>query len=142
MSFRTHANTVPVETTPNLQLAAYGGMMQPGIMTQPGMMMQPGMGMMDPSMLQMNIMMQEQTNQSLIYGTPMQTNLIPLGGYNNGGAFIQQANITIAGTKTKSTNACCMISTLVCGTCCIFPLCFMCCAWWKKIVFPRFELSV
>lgn len=108
---------------------------------QPGMMTQPGMEMMDPSMMQMNMMMQQQTNQSLIYGASMQTNLITVGGFNNGGAFIQQANITIAGTKTKSTNVCCMVSTLVCS-CCIFPLCFMCCAWWKKIVFPRFELSV
>lgn len=140
MSFRTHVNTVPVETPPDIHLDAYGGMMQPGMMMQAGMM-QPGMGMMDPSMMQMNIM-QQQTNQSLMYGIPMQANIGQVGGYNRGGAFIQQANITIAGPKTKPANTCCMVSTLVCGTCCIFPLCFMCCAWWKKIVYARYELSV
>lgn len=53
---------------------------------------------------------------------------------------IQQANITLVGNKTKSSNICCFIMTFM-FFCLIFPLCFMCCEWWKKIVSPLYELT-
>jgi len=54
---------------------------------------------------------------------------------------VTQANLTIIGSKTATTNTCCAISTLISGMCCIFPLCFMCCGWWKKIVNAKYEIN-
>ena len=34
-----------------------------------------------------------------------------------------------------------MIWTIVCGSLIIIPLFFMCCGWWKKIVYPAYEVS-
>lgn len=55
-------------------------------------------------------------------------------------APIQQANITLVGNKTKSSNICCCFMTLMC-VCLIFPIFFMCCEWWKKMVCPLYELT-
>lgn len=46
---------------------------------------------------------------------------------------MQQANITVIGSKTKTGSTCCVIATMMTGAFCILPLCFMCCMWWKKI---------
>lgn len=54
---------------------------------------------------------------------------------------MQQADITIVGGKTKSGDLSCLFATIMCGACCIFPLCFMCCMWWKKIVSPVYQLA-
>lgn len=55
-------------------------------------------------------------------------------------APVQQANITLVGNKTKSSNICCFMMTFM-FFCLIFPLFFMCCEWWKKIVSPIYELT-
>jgi hypothetical protein len=67
--------------------------------------------------------------------------MIQVGPASTGKA-LQQANITIAGIKTKGTNQCCIASTIILGGVCIFPLCFMCCDWWKKIAHPTYEISI
>ncbi len=54
---------------------------------------------------------------------------------------IQQINITLVGNKTKPTNNCCAVSTFMIGGLLILPLFMMCCMWWKKIVYPLYELS-
>jgi hypothetical protein len=54
---------------------------------------------------------------------------------------MQQADITIVGNKTKPGNQGCIFSTIMAGMCCCFPLCFMCCMWWKKIVAAMYELT-
>lgn len=36
---------------------------------------------------------------------------------------------------------CCYLTTLITGSFIIIPLFFMCCGWWKKIVFPAFEIN-
>lgn len=63
-------------------------------------------------------------------------------GQTSTGKPLQQANISIAGIKTKGTNQCCIVSTIAIGGWCIVPLFFMCCDWWKKIVHPTYEISV
>ena len=55
-----------------------------------------------------------------------------------GQSLVYQANITIVGNKTSSRNSCCFCATYCLGSFLIFPLCFMCCMWWKKIVYPRY----
>lgn len=55
---------------------------------------------------------------------------------------MQQVDITIVGNKTKPGNIGCAISTLMVGVFCCFPLCFMCCMWWKKIVAAFYELTL
>jgi hypothetical protein len=107
--------------------------------------------------MQQNLMMQ---NMMMQQNTVMQTDQ-NINGYNTmmpgmmGAQMIgmmpsiptidsqqmQQANITVIGSKTKPFNACCMISTLITGAFCILPLCFMCCMWWKKIAYAMYELT-
>ena len=53
---------------------------------------------------------------------------------------VQQANITLVGNKSKSSNVCCVIVTLM-FFCLIFPILLTCCDWWKKIVSPFYELT-
>ena len=36
----------------------------------------------------------------------------------------------------------CMVCTFIAGGFLIFPLCFMCCNWWKKMVFPVFDIPM
>ena len=58
------------------------------------------------------------------------------------GTGILQANITLVGTKVKTTNNCCFCLTILLGSFLILPLMVMCCGWWKKIVYPAYELAV
>jgi hypothetical protein len=37
---------------------------------------------------------------------------------------------------------CCQLTTIIAGSFCIFPLCFMCCNWWKKCVNPAYEVPI
>lgn len=55
---------------------------------------------------------------------------------------IAEANITVVGNKTENGNQCCLISTIFLGGCLIFPLFFMCCSWWKKIVSCKYDLNI
>ena len=55
---------------------------------------------------------------------------------------ITQANITVAGRQTSMGSLCCALLTVILGVCLIFPLCFMCCMWWRKIVYPKYEMTV
>lgn len=56
-------------------------------------------------------------------------------------SILSQLNITAVGAKTRAGNTCCLVLTMIFG-CLIFPLCFMCCAWWKKIVYPIYEINI
>lgn len=58
------------------------------------------------------------------------------------GTGILQANLTLVGTKVKTTNNCCFCLTILLGSFLILPLMVMCCGWWKKIVYPAYELAV
>jgi hypothetical protein len=58
-----------------------------------------------------------------------------------GGARISLATLTIVGSKTKVSNNCCFLLTMITGTFCIIPLFFLCCMWWKKIVYPEYVLA-
>jgi hypothetical protein len=71
--------------------------------------------------------------------TPYQNTMM---GQEGQSGSIQQANLTIVGNKTKTPNNCCYILTILLGSLLIFPLCFICCMWWKKIVYPTYELSL
>lgn len=53
-----------------------------------------------------------------------------------------KVDIMAVGNKTKSYNSTCYTFTFLLGGCCILPLLFMCCMWWKKIVYPKYELNV
>lgn len=52
-----------------------------------------------------------------------------------------EAYIAVAGAKTSPGDLCCAILTIMLGVFCIFPLCFMCCMWWKKMVSPLYTLA-
>ena len=54
---------------------------------------------------------------------------------------IMEAKLHIIGSKTSTTNQCCMTLTLM-FACLIFPLFCMCCGWWKKIVHPKYEMNI
>jgi hypothetical protein len=95
--------------------------MLPGMMPPPNMMQEAFMGGMP----------------MIPGGIPMQSMMAPQGNEH----AIQQANITLVGTKSKPGNVWCYMFTILCASLVIFPLCFMCCMWWKKIVFPAYELS-
>lgn len=68
-----------------------------------------------------------------------QMGMVPL--VSTGPQSMQQANITVIGNKTKTGNTCCIVSTMMAGFFCIFPLFFMCCMWWKKIASALYELT-
>ena len=51
---------------------------------------------------------------------------------------VKKANIICDGVEIKQINLCCFIFTFVCGSFLIFPLCFMCCDWWKRLVYPQY----
>jgi len=61
---------------------------------------------------------------------------------NNPNSRMIQANISIVGSKVKTSNGCCYTVTICFGSLLIFPLCFMCCGWWKKIAYPLYEISL
>lgn len=54
---------------------------------------------------------------------------------------VQQISITLIGNKVQASNNCCYMITLLCGSFILLPLLFMCCMWWKKIVYPLYELT-
>lgn len=83
----------------------------------------------------------QETSQQNSMQNPMQQNMMNMMA-PNASAPIQQANITLAGTKTKTGNVCCLVTTFFLGGCLIIPLTFMCCMWWKKIVNPFYELTI
>jgi hypothetical protein len=95
--------------------------MLPGTMPTPNMMQEAFMGGMP----------------MIPGGIPMQSMMAPQGNEH----LIQQANITLVGTKSKPGNVWCYMFTILCAGFLIFPLCFICCMWWKKIVYPAYELS-
>jgi hypothetical protein len=111
MKFRTQSVALPIEG----QL-----MMQQNMMMGQNMMMQMNNPQQDNSFLGQEMMQVNMMNM-----TPQQTS-VP----------IQQGNITIIGSKTKATDNCCAIATQITGAFFIFPLLFMCCMWWKKMVSP------
>lgn len=55
---------------------------------------------------------------------------------------LNEASLYIIGNKTHEENTNCQMLTCVCGMCLIFPLCFTCCEWWKKICHPQYEVNV
>ena len=119
MSFRVQAEngiTAP-QYMPQVNL------MQQNMMAQPNMMQE--MLLQDAPMMPMMPMMP--------MGMPVASMMAPQANMN-----MQQANITLVGSKTKASNNCCYIFTIICGSFIIFPLCFMCCMWWKKIVYPTY----
>lgn len=60
----------------------------------------------------------------------------------NSQAQIFNAQIIITGNQIHEFNTSCLVATIVCGSFIILPLCFMCCGWWKKIVYPAFEVPL
>ena len=54
---------------------------------------------------------------------------------------IRDAVISLQGTQVSQFGMCCFIWTIVWGSILIFPLFFMCCDWWKRIVYPSFSVS-
>ena len=52
------------------------------------------------------------------------------------GPTIKDVNLTLLGNQITSFGTCCFICTIIWGSIVIFPLCFMCCNWWKKMVYP------
>jgi hypothetical protein len=103
--------------------------------------------MMQQNLMMMQQNMQMQTNQNLGQASTMVPNMVGqdmmgmMAQNPTGPQPMQQANITIIGSKIKAGNLCCAISTIISGAFCIFPLCFMCCMWWKKIVSAIYELT-
>lgn len=55
---------------------------------------------------------------------------------------ITDASITVTGTLIKEASVGCMIATVVCGSIFIFPLCFMCCGWWKRTVSESYSIPL
>ena len=54
---------------------------------------------------------------------------------------VTHLNVTTVGQKTEQRNDCIRIVTMLLGMCLIFPLCFTCCMWWKKLVYPKYEVT-
>jgi len=55
-------------------------------------------------------------------------------------SLIQNAQIVITGNQIHEMNTSCMLATIIIGSFIFIPLFFMCCGWWKKIVYPAFEV--
>ncbi len=55
---------------------------------------------------------------------------------------LNEASIYIIGNKTHEENSGCYTVTCLLGFCLIFPFFFMCCDWWKKIVYPQYEVNI
>lgn len=65
--------------------------------------------------------------------------MIPDGGRES---LVNKGSITLVGNKTKPSNICCFSVTMIFADFFIFPLFFTCCMWWKKIVYPTYEVSI
>jgi hypothetical protein len=90
--------------------------------------------------------MQMETNQNLGEAPTMVPNMVGqdmsmMAPNPTGPQPMEQADITIVGSKTKDGDYSCLIYTMISGAFCIFPLCFMYCMWWKKIVSAMYELT-
>jgi hypothetical protein len=93
-------------------------------------------------MVPMMPMMQQQEYQMMMQPSYMMQQEMLEGGSGGSEALVQQASITLVGNKTKPSNTCCFSVTILLGAFFIIPLCFMCCMWWKKIVYPTYEVSI
>ena len=94
--------------------------------TANGMM---GMGMGMPSAMGMNM------------GGMMMPQLFtfqPTWTSTNG---VTHLNVTTVGAKTEQRAIGIQMLTILLGACLIFPLFFTCCMWWKKLVYPKYEVN-
>lgn len=55
---------------------------------------------------------------------------------------IREINISCTGNEIKSVNIMCLICMFFWGTFLLFPMCFMFCGWWKKIVWPAHDVPI
>lgn len=55
---------------------------------------------------------------------------------------LNEGSFFIVGNKTNQANDCCYILTILFAICLIFPFFFMCCDWWKKMVYQLYEVNV
>lgn len=55
---------------------------------------------------------------------------------------IFNAKINITGNQIQEMNQSCLIATIVGGSLIILPIFFMCCGWWKKIVYPAYDVPL
>lgn len=56
--------------------------------------------------------------------------------------YFPKVDITAVGNKTSDYNFLCHCITIGIASILIFPMCFMCCMWWKKIVYPKYEINI
>jgi hypothetical protein len=54
---------------------------------------------------------------------------------------VEQLYVTVVGERIESTGWACFWLTIISGMFFIFPFFFMCCSWWQKKVFPKYEIS-
>ena len=54
---------------------------------------------------------------------------------------VTHLNVTTVGPKTQQSSFGVLFATLLLGTCLIFPLFFMCCMWWRKLITPLYEVN-
>ena len=54
---------------------------------------------------------------------------------------ITDATIVVVGSQIQELNTCGMVCTMVWGGFVIFPMCFMCCDWWKRCIYPAFDIA-
>lgn len=54
---------------------------------------------------------------------------------------VNEVYITAVGNKTVASDSCCFLLTIIFGMFLIFPIFFMCCGWWKKMIFPKYDLD-
>ena len=55
---------------------------------------------------------------------------------------IKDINVTLHGKQVENPGTLCLICTIIWGSILIFPLFFMCCTWWKKMVYPAVVVPV
>jgi hypothetical protein len=55
--------------------------------------------------------------------------------------MIVDANITVTGTQIQTMNTFSFICTLLLGSILIFPLCFMCCDWWRRCTLDAHDVA-
>jgi hypothetical protein len=56
--------------------------------------------------------------------------------------YVTEANITVVGSKTAPGNACIFTLVVILASFLIFPMFFFCCMCFKKMTYPRYDLSV
>ena len=59
---------------------------------------------------------------------------------NQNGIPIHTVDITVVGNTAETGNSACYCLTCL-FVCLIFPIFFMCCDWWKRIVYPKYEVN-